>query len=525
MVTSTSAGNGKVQVFVPDATGAYPQTPTAAFPVGPNPVAITTGDFNGDGLLDVAVINKGDSSLSILFGTGTGTFAPNVFTVGILDGVPESVTAGRFSGSSGADDVAIGVVQNVSGATRVGIVIVPGSSTTQFSPSPSYRSASSTALGRRSPPPTCRDRRSALPGASWRDLAIAFTDRTPSGDAVGRIKVLLGRDGGGFGDVNAAQTLDLGATLPSSIKVADLDDDGVVDLIVSAYGQSDEPDRRRDSLLPGPSCAGPQRRLPAQSPLVHGSCDDRNSSTRAGRRPFRKSRPGQPIANMGIASINAPDLDSIAVFQGNGQGCVRPALIDHDADGRGRSSLRIRRLPFPRWHQSAAGLGVYHQGGRRECAAHTPANGAGGFAAPDPGQPPLLAGNSPSHMVAGQFVPNGPTSAWRSSTTPARTQQQPVLKMFFGQGNGVLTPAEEVTDRRRRPAARHRGRAFPWPQHAARHRRRGRHFAGGSTTASGKLTLLFKDGHGVFTVVDNPGARFCPRLAGDVQPAARGRQG
>jgi len=43
-------------------------------PVGASPVAITTGEFNGDGRMDLAVLNKGDNSLSILLGNGDGTF-------------------------------------------------------------------------------------------------------------------------------------------------------------------------------------------------------------------------------------------------------------------------------------------------------------------------------------------------------------------------------------------------------------------------------------------------------------------
>jgi len=75
-VTSKPGQNGRARVFVPDGNGNYgpPATGDAVFAVGPDPVAIITGDFNGDGRLDVAVANRGNSSLTILFGTGTGTF-------------------------------------------------------------------------------------------------------------------------------------------------------------------------------------------------------------------------------------------------------------------------------------------------------------------------------------------------------------------------------------------------------------------------------------------------------------------
>ncbi len=47
----------------------------AAFKVGQNPSAAVSGDFNGDGLMDVAVLNTGDPSVGILLGKSSGLFA------------------------------------------------------------------------------------------------------------------------------------------------------------------------------------------------------------------------------------------------------------------------------------------------------------------------------------------------------------------------------------------------------------------------------------------------------------------
>src|SRR5437667_1449302 len=46
------------------------------FPVGSNPFSVAVGDFNGDGRLDLAVANQGSNTVSILLGTGDGTFEP-----------------------------------------------------------------------------------------------------------------------------------------------------------------------------------------------------------------------------------------------------------------------------------------------------------------------------------------------------------------------------------------------------------------------------------------------------------------
>ena len=48
------------------------------YSVGTNPNALTSADFNGDGKTDLAVANSTSNDLSILLGSGTGTFATAV---------------------------------------------------------------------------------------------------------------------------------------------------------------------------------------------------------------------------------------------------------------------------------------------------------------------------------------------------------------------------------------------------------------------------------------------------------------
>ena len=48
-----------------------------------NPVALATGDFNGDTRADIAVANFASGDVSILLGNGDGTFQAAVnYTVG-----------------------------------------------------------------------------------------------------------------------------------------------------------------------------------------------------------------------------------------------------------------------------------------------------------------------------------------------------------------------------------------------------------------------------------------------------------
>lgn len=68
--------------------------------VGTPPVGITSGNFNGDGNLDLAVANN--SFVSILLGVGNGTFLP-AMNINIGDSPLLGILAADFNGDGKLD--------------------------------------------------------------------------------------------------------------------------------------------------------------------------------------------------------------------------------------------------------------------------------------------------------------------------------------------------------------------------------------------------------------------------------------
>jgi hypothetical protein len=73
------------------------------YAVGSNPLAVATGDFNGDGRADLVTANSDKGSVSVLSGNGDGTFqAARTFRAGVA---PFSVVVGDLNGDGKMDIV------------------------------------------------------------------------------------------------------------------------------------------------------------------------------------------------------------------------------------------------------------------------------------------------------------------------------------------------------------------------------------------------------------------------------------
>jgi hypothetical protein len=190
-----------------DDTFQAPQTYTA----GTGPWSVAVGDFNGDGVADLAVANQGGVldqgfGVSILLGNGDGTFrAAQDYQVGSR---PIAVAVGDFNGDGRLDLI-------VGDGLSATVTVLIGNGDGTFQTGQSY------ALGGYPNALAVAD----LNGNSTLDLAVVDSDHAT-------VYVVLGNGDGTF---QAPQGYPVG-TNPTSVVVADYNHDGIVDLAVANTG-------------------------------------------------------------------------------------------------------------------------------------------------------------------------------------------------------------------------------------------------------------------------------------------------
>jgi len=178
----------------------------ASFNAGSSPFALATGDFNGDGKLDLVVANFGSNNISVLLGNGDGTFQAAVnYSAG---SGPRSIAVGDFNGD-GRLDLA------VANATSSDISIFLGKGDGTFQPAVNY------SAGGGCQSVTAGD----FNGDGKLDLAAANANSN-------NISVLLGNGDGTF-QAGFNYPAGMGA---SSVAVGDFNGDGNLDVAVANFG-------------------------------------------------------------------------------------------------------------------------------------------------------------------------------------------------------------------------------------------------------------------------------------------------
>jgi hypothetical protein len=172
---------------------------------GVSPSFVATGDLNGDGIPDLAVVNSGANTLTILLGKGDGTFTNAGFVS--AGTAPAAMVVGDFNGD-GKQDLAIANA----GSNNVSLYLGNGDGTFTF--------GGVIAVGTSPTSIAAVD----LNGDGLLDLVVA-------NDGSSNVTILLGNGNG---------TFTLKGTLPTdsfpNVAVGDFNGDGIPDLIVLSQG-------------------------------------------------------------------------------------------------------------------------------------------------------------------------------------------------------------------------------------------------------------------------------------------------
>jgi dienelactone hydrolase len=182
----------------------------ASFAAGSGTAAAVTGDFNGDGKLDLAVANYNSNNVSILLGNGDGTFQAAV-NYGVGD-TPLYLAAGDFNGDGKLD---LAVPNSSSNSNSVSILLGNGNGT--------FQAAVNYAVGTNPNSVAIGD----FNTDGKLDLVVANTGSN-------NVSVLLGNGDGTFQPpVNYAS----GGSVLGEMAVGDFNHDGKLDLAVAnQYG-------------------------------------------------------------------------------------------------------------------------------------------------------------------------------------------------------------------------------------------------------------------------------------------------
>jgi Bacterial Ig-like domain (group 3)/FG-GAP-like repeat/NHL repeat len=267
-------GGNNISITLGNGDGTF--QPHTSYSVGTTAYGLAAGDFNDDGKLDLVVTNWNSNSISILLGNGDGTFQPQTSYSGLSN--PSSVAVGDFNG----DGILDLVVANFGGASNsVSVLLGNGDGTFQSeTPYPTGHSPYSVAVG-------------DFNGDGKLDLVAA-------NNADSTVSILLGNGDGTF---QTQHTYMVGDG-PSSVVIGDFNSDGKLDLAVNNSYDSNV------SVLLGNGDGTFQAQVPytvdpAPNGVVAGDFD------------------GDGVLDLATANWNS---NSISILLGDGDGTFRTSI-------------------------------------------------------------------------------------------------------------------------------------------------------------------------------------------------------
>jgi hypothetical protein len=197
-----SYNSNTVTVLLGNGDGTF--TTKSTLTVGTAPEFVAIGDFNGDGIPDLAVTNGSDNTITVLLGNGDGTFTTkSTLTVGAA---PRFLVVSDFNGD-GIPDLAVAN----SGDSTVTVLLGNGDGTFSFKSSPAAAPSNLVLVV------------GDFNGDGIPDLATANE---------GVVTVLLGNGDGTF----TAKTSSATDYYYVGIVVGDFNGDGILDLALSSCG-------------------------------------------------------------------------------------------------------------------------------------------------------------------------------------------------------------------------------------------------------------------------------------------------